>query len=427
MKNFAALLLTALIVLSLNAQDTLTIMHYNILNYGNYSSYCTSANNNHEVKDGYLRTIIAHTQPHIFTVNEVSQYDFYHTRLLNNVLNHDVDYYRRAAITNIAGSSIINGFFYDSRKFVLHSQSIPQSYVRDINLYRLYYRSSSLAAGDTTWINCIVAHLKASSGSTNAAARASMTSAVMTWLRTNALPGNYLIMGDFNLYTSSEEAYQNLINPINANQAFRFYDPVDTPGNWSNNYAYAGVHTQSVSSSGNGCQASGGLDDRFDFILASGSIMNGTEGIRYLEGSYEAIGQDGNHFNKSINDYPSNVSVPSAVLNALASNSDHLPVVMKVVAGKGPNSIAERPAQSFHAYVYAREGDTPGLGIIAAKAMKCSIEIHNPAGALISRKDYSLTGGRNDLNVEMPFTGKGLYLLSVTDDRGTRITLKLIL
>ena len=39
-----------------NAQeDTIRVMHYNLLNYGNYTSYCTSLNNNIDNKDDYLK------------------------------------------------------------------------------------------------------------------------------------------------------------------------------------------------------------------------------------------------------------------------------------------------------------------------------------------------------------------------------------
>ena len=44
---------------SLSAQpDTLKVMQYNLLNYGNNTSYCNATNNNISNKDSYIRTIL---------------------------------------------------------------------------------------------------------------------------------------------------------------------------------------------------------------------------------------------------------------------------------------------------------------------------------------------------------------------------------
>ncbi|GAP43137.1 hypothetical protein SDC9_24432 [bioreactor metagenome] len=428
MKKSLLILLLTLIALVSGAQDTITIMHYNLLNYGNYTSYCTSSNNNHEQKDTYLRTITGHVNPDIFTVNEISQYEFYHNRILTEVLNvSGKDYYRKAAITNIADSYIINGLFYDSRKLVLYSQAVMQSYVRDINLYRLYFRSPSLAKGDTVFINCIVAHLKASSGSSNEEARAVMTNSVMNWLKTNMMPGNFLIMGDFNVYTSSEQAYQNLVNPPASNQGFRFYDPVDKPGDWNNNFSFAAWHTQSVSSSGNGCQASGGMDDRFDFILASAGIMQGNKGARYIPESYKALGQDGKHFNRSINDSPQNTSVPSGVLSALAVMSDHLPVIMKLKIDSGPTGGITGPDVFKNAFVYRGDDRMNYLCIYSDRSITVETGIYDLAGNLKSTGIYPLCGGRNDILIETDRLMPGFYLLNIRDKSGNDATIKLAL
>ncbi|MDD2324224.1 MAG: hypothetical protein PHQ69_11500, partial [Bacteroidales bacterium] len=86
MKN---ILLTLLLVagLATAAQQTVTYMQYNLLNYGNFTSYCTSSNNNQDAKDQYLKTILNHIQPDILAVNEVGRNSANATRLLNQVLN----------------------------------------------------------------------------------------------------------------------------------------------------------------------------------------------------------------------------------------------------------------------------------------------------------------------------------------------------
>ena len=56
--------------------------------------------------------------------------------------------------------------------------------------------------------------------------------------------------------------------------------------------------------------------------------MNGIDSVQYIQGSYKAIGNDGNHFNGSINS-GSNSEYPDSIANALYYMSDHLPVVLK--------------------------------------------------------------------------------------------------
>lgn len=424
-KHFLLALFCAFYLQS-KAQDTLTVMQYNMLNYGNYTAYCTTANNNHEQKDIYLNTILDYVAPDIFTVNEMSQYEFYHDRILTEVLNtKGKDYYKKAEITNTANSYIINGLFYNSRKLALHSQYVAQSYTRDINVYKLYYKHPTLLQGDTTFINCIVAHLKSSTGATNVEARATMALSTMNWLKNNMQPGNFLVMGDFNVYNSSEPAYQHFINPQSQYQAFTFYDPVNQPGNWHNTGSFAKFHTQSVSSSGTGCQASGGMDDRFDFILASEKIMQGTANVPYISETYKALGQDGLHFNKSITDPPQNNAVPQDVLDALGNNSDHLPVVMKLLMRGGPNGF-NHELSNINTAEIRYSGNEHHLHINSDKDQQIQTSIIDLSGKVISNQFFHLSFGNNTLKLPTDHLASGLYLLRVTDEIGGNLTLKLV-
>jgi hypothetical protein len=165
-------------------------------------------------------------------------------------------------------------------------------------------------------------HLKASTGSSNEERR--QDSAVRLRFLSNKLSDNayFTVMGDFNIYKSSEPAYQTLLDETSRNY---FVDPIDTPGNWNNSAAYRFVHTQSTRNSqlGDG-GASGGLDDRFDIILVSQTIMD-AGGITIDPDSYTAFGNDGLHFNNNINAQPNNAVSPE-VAEALYRSSDHLPV-----------------------------------------------------------------------------------------------------
>ena len=51
--------------------------------------------------------------------------------------------------------------------------------------------------------------------------------------------------------------------------------------------------------------------------------------MQYVEGTYWAVGNDGNHFNDAINDGNNN-SVSEEIADALHDASDHLPVYMDV-------------------------------------------------------------------------------------------------
>ena len=412
--------------LQIQAQDTLTVMQYNMLNYGNYTSYCTTANNNHEEKEVLLNTILHYVAPDIFTVNEMGQYEFYHDRILSEVLNtNGKDYYRRAEISNIANSYIINGLFYDSRKLTFHSQYVAQWDIRDINVYKLYYKHPSLAQGDTTYIHCIVAHLKSSQGTVNVEKRATMVNSTMNWLKNNMSPGNYLMMGDFNVYNSSEPAYQLLTNPEPSYQTFAFYDPINQPGNWHNAASFAEIHTQSVSASGTGCQAGGGMDDRFDFILASEKIMQGTANVTYISETYKALGQDGLHFDKSITDPPQNTKVPQDVLNALGTHSDHLPVVMKLLMRGGPTGV-NHELTNINTAKIRYSGNEHYLYINSSKDQQIQTSIIDLTGKVISSETLHLSPGNNTLELPTNHLSRGIYLLRVTDANGGNHTLKLV-
>ena len=71
------------------------------------------------------------------------------------------------------------------------------------------------------------------------------------------------------------------------------------------------------------------MDDRFDFILTTTSLLKGTRGAKYVKDSYWAYGQDGNRLNKTLI-FPTNYSLPPNVIDALYNTSDHLPVTLNI-------------------------------------------------------------------------------------------------
>ena len=147
--------------------DTLTVMHYNILNYGNFTSFCTSSNNNLTTKDGHFETINQHIKPDILTINEMGSNAVYAQRIKQNTLNtNGVSSYEQAVYSNGTGgssSSIVNMLFYNTDKLVLQSQFAINTIVRLTDVYTLYHKTVS--ATDTVFLHVVVTHLKAGSSS----------------------------------------------------------------------------------------------------------------------------------------------------------------------------------------------------------------------------------------------------------------------
>jgi endonuclease/exonuclease/phosphatase family metal-dependent hydrolase len=165
-------------------------------------------------------------------------------------------------------------------------------------------------------------HYKASTGAENEARRLVEARAVRANADALGEGTPILFGGDFNVQSSAEASYQELLRP-GPGQAF---DPIQTPGTWHNNSSLRRVHTQSpATSSRYPGQATGGVDDRLDFLLVSNELRDG-EGLSYLSGSYRAFGNNGTHAccNSPIS---SGNGASRDVLLALERTSDHLPVV----------------------------------------------------------------------------------------------------
>lgn len=329
MKKIILIIALSLLYSIVYSQDTIKVMTYNLLNYGFYTNYCTTSNNNVSNKNEYLKTIIDYTLPDILGVVEIAPDDTYIDGFKNNVLNQNGrNYYAKTPKSNYSGSSIINMLYYDSRKLTLSFWASLATTYRDINIYTFYFENDALQNGDTVYLTCIVMHLKAGNTDTDASERTAMAQTLMNFLNNFNENTNYLVMGDFNLYSSSEGAYQQLTNHPNAN--IRFYDFINKYGDWSNDAYFAPYHTQSTHTNSN-CFIGGGLDDRFDFILGNINTITGAKGFKYIANSYTTLGQDGQHFNKGLLDSPTNTTVPSNVLEALYGNSDHLPIISKFI------------------------------------------------------------------------------------------------
>jgi len=364
--------------------------------------------------------------PDIFTVNELSENTSYHQMILDQVLNTDgVNTYRKAVSFNFADSYIVNMLYYNHQKLALYSQDVVHAAIRDIDVYTLYYKAGDLGqTHDTAFITCFVAHLKAGNYDISASQRAGMVASAMTYIRNHDLPGNLLFMGDLNIYTSAEQAYINLTYTYNGQRYF--YDPINREGNWNNNSSFKDVHTQSTHANHVDCFSYGGMDDRFDWILASEALLNGSEDILLLEDTYQALGNDGQHFNKSITDAPENTSAPREIIDALYGMSDHLPVLVKLEIDASLD--VEELAGNISSLRFANPTDALlNYRLQLEKPQSTALRIYDVYGRLHYFETIEASSMHHEGMIDLSHLSDGFYLWVATDELGKTFSKKFIL
>ena len=416
-------------VLSANAQDIITVMQYNLLEYGNHNSGfadCYETNNNTQRKDECIRTLLDYVKPDIFTVCEFGATQQLLTDFLRHNLNiNGANYWQSDNIINYAGSNIINHIFFDSRKMGLKKHVALRTNPRDTDVYELYLKTKSLAAGDTIKLVCIVAHPKAGMGYESN--RRALMQIAMDYVNQHYPTDNVLIMGDFNMYGASESGYR-LLTQTYSNPDICFMDPlafVGGVGEWNNNSLFAPFHTQSTRSYSDECFSSGGLDDRFDFILMADEIAFSYNHLRYVQESYKAIGNDGHHFNMSV-DQGYNSSVPIEVAEALFDGSDHLPVTMKIVADVHLG-VEDHEAESLFASVAPNPAsDKATVHFFNPVQGQVQFELYSLQGQLMQHESADFSEGSQEFELSLVGLTKGFYLLRIRHEDGVCQSLKLI-
>jgi hypothetical protein len=292
--------------------DTATIMYYNVLNYpGSTGS-----------RVQYFRKINQYIKPDFIAICELVSDAGANTLLQQGLNVYGETKYQKAAFT--AGPDVNNMLFYNSEKYTLYSQDTIGTALRVINEYVLYYKLQQPAT-DTIFFYLYVAHLKASAG--NEQQRLAEVMHFKSHVNSKPNIENMIFGGDLNFYNALQEpAYSALINegiyPLN---------DVLPAGNWHDNASFAGIHTQSPRTAQFGGGATGGMDDRFDFMLFTDDILSGSNNVSYINNSCKAFGNDGQHFNAALTDSPVNTSLPDSIIQAIYNMSDHLPVISKFI------------------------------------------------------------------------------------------------
>jgi predicted extracellular nuclease len=335
-----------LIFVKLLFSDTnFRVMSYNTLNFDGTGRLAE------------FETILSEVQPDILITQEVSSESG--SDAILNILNTSIGGYARAAFVN--DGDLNNMIFYKTSLASLIGQAVISAAPRDISEYQLLIDGNSIR-----FYSC---HLKSSDSAQDEAERLAAVTNLRTYL--NALPAGteFVIAGDMNFYESSETGYQKFIaDEINNNG--RAADLCSEVGDWHNNYSYRFVHTQSPRATQFGGGAGGGLDDKFDFLFSSYDMNDGA-GIEFSTGSFTSFGNDGNHYNTSVND-GANSAVSDLVADALHDASDHLPIYGDFVSLSGTQN-----------YLIISE-------YIEGSSYNKAIEIYNGTGVSVDLSAYSL-------------------------------------
>jgi len=401
-----SLALLLLVTITTWAQSPIRIMSYNLLNF---------PEPNPAGKEDTLASILAYHPVDLLLVQEM-RFQTGVDLILNNSLNINGET-RFSAATWVPMQSNPNSshklqqlLFYDHEKFILHSETYALTERRDLNNYTLYLNDPDLSVTqDTTWLDIYVLHLKSSQGTTNEQIRANMVDSLLQHIATKPADRNVIVAGDFNVYTGSEPAFQNLIdigNPIVLN------DPINTIGNWHANPTYADVHTQStrvsnIFSDG----AGGGMDDRFDHVLLSSSLMTGSEGISYSSGSFEALGNSGDCYDASITTC-STIQTPEEVLWSLYYMSDHLPIVLDLETSISIG-LNEDPGIIEVQNIWFDHYDHLNIKLESAKTQSVQLVIYNMFGQESHKEELNIISGKMNFKIEPSHLVPGIYIVSL--------------
>jgi endonuclease/exonuclease/phosphatase family metal-dependent hydrolase len=236
--------------------------------------------------------------------------------------------YELASYTTSNGENSSGGaaaMFYRTQSFVENAAAhidLPTGAGRNTDRWLMQMVGYSSPAARTYVYGT---HLKASTGETNVQLR--LEGALTIRGNADALGAGVraIYVGDFNVYSNTEDAFLAMLAAGNG----RAIDPFGG-GSWDDGENSI-VHTQSPRESASGGLVGGGLDDRFDLLLTTVQLADGS-GLAIIPGTCRTLGNDGNHYQQSINSgvntyYPGQPARSSQLANALFAASDHLPVI----------------------------------------------------------------------------------------------------
>ncbi|RPH92930.1 T9SS C-terminal target domain-containing protein, partial [candidate division KSB1 bacterium] len=293
--------------------EQLRLITYNVENYSGQTDRVPA-----------LRIIMRDIHPDLVCMQEIRSTEAVSTLLSQVFLQINDDW---AAVPYHNGDDTDNAFFYRSSKLQIVSTRYIETTLRDIAEYMV-----RPTAGDTSLrVRVYSLHLKANSGVGDHIERRRQEALVLRG-ELDQLPAgaSFMVCGDYNLLYSSEPAYELLLASTPTPNG-QLNDPIDSPGHWEGNSAFAELHTI----------GSEDLNARFDFILVSNAMMDRI-GSYVLPETYIAYGNDGLHFNRPVNELP-NYAVSDSVAHALVTASDHIPVVTDFILASENSDVSDSP------------------------------------------------------------------------------------
>lgn len=383
-------------------QTSHTFLTYNILNY----------ENENDREDDYI-TVLEYIEPDLIIAQEVvgqEGFDNFQSDVLDVLASGEwtaATFIDQSASQDIALFYRHDVFSFISTNLINTAQSTG---TRDVVEWVMEHNDSGVQ------FNIYGVHLKASSGNENAQWRLAEATALREYLDDLSAGSHFIVAGDFNIYsnsTASEPAF-DMLTGEGDDEAGRLYDPIDRIGHWHNNSSFADVHTQSPRSG-----SYGGMDDRFDWIFVSESVLNESYEMNYVEDSYWAVGNDGNHFNQAINN-GNNTSVNDEIANALYNASDHLPVMSTFSFPGGdpspyqiiitevmvnPTAVSDSYGEWFELF----NADSVAISTLDWQLMDNGSDEHSVSALSINPGEYIVCGRNNDSSANGGYNADYVY------------------
>lgn len=388
------------------AQDTFKTMFYNLLNFPLQEPSSSRLNE--------LEIILTDYQPDLFMVCELNN-SFGANSILNMMQQSINDNYQMASfVLNTSDNTIGNQndlqnlIYYDNTKFNLEYQTQVTTIYRDFNHYQLKLNTVNQNSNPIL-LNVIVCHLKASSGTDNQQLRLQMAQDLTNYLSDFSSDEYFLLAGDFNVYSDSEPAFQEFVNPSNT---ITFIDPANRLGSWHNNSSFIDVFTQSTRTATSLGGSAGGFDDRFDFILTSTSLNNNPE-LQFEADSYQVYGNNNNSacWNRAINSQNCSGTLFSAsIRESLHNFSDHLPVTLNIQTNQSflsaPDLTISQP--TFEIIGTNIVNNLLKININPLTNKNTKLIIYNTLG----QKIKTILVNNKTINIDTSYLSEGIYYIS---------------